>query len=152
MGLNDLCLFHKSLFSHCTDHSRNSLVAATLWPKVFFPNLVTQEFNLHVNDLENERDLLVRGMKIQNQTSGSFETGSSSAHSLVVASSIFPPNRPVFKRSKPMECTVKITKASLKQASSGKPEFRFQAQIFIEAIEDTANVTYLNSMVQGQNT
>ena len=89
-------------------------------------------------------------MKIQNQTSGSFETGSSSAHSPVVASSIFPPNRPVFKPSKPMECTVKITKASLKQASSGKPEFRFQAQIFIEAREDTANVTYLNSMVQSK--
>ena len=109
--------------------------------KVYFPDN-TQDF--HLNDVNEREAIIVRGVKVQTQAR--FEAGVAASSSILATGT---PNRPIFTTKKPLESTVKITKASINRMSGwvGK---EFEAQIFIDIREDTANVTYLNSMIQSK--
>lgn len=109
--------------------------------KVYFPDN-TQDF--HLNDVNEREAIIVRGVKVQTQAR--FEAGVAASSSISATGT---PNRPIFTMKKPLESTVKITKASINRMS-GRVGKEFEAQIFIDIREDTANVTYLNSMIQSK--
>ena len=109
--------------------------------KVYFPDN-TQDF--HLNDVNEREAIIVRGVKVQTQAR--FEAGVAASSSILATGT---PNRPIFTTKKPLESTVKITKASINRMS-GRVGKEFEAQIFIDIREDTANVTYLNSMIQSK--
>ena len=109
--------------------------------KVYFPDN-TQDF--HLNDVNEREAIIVRGVKVQTQARFEVRVAASSSISATGT-----PNRPIFTTKKPLESTVKITKASINRMS-GRVGKEFEAQIFIDIREDTANVTYLNSMIQSK--
>ena len=96
--------------------------------KVYFPDN-TQDF--HLNDVNEKEAITVRGVKVQTQAR--FEAGVAASASISATST---PNRPIFTMKKPLESTVKITKASINRMSGwvGK---EFEAQIFIDIREDS---------------
>ena len=124
---------------------------ATVWmreefgSRIFFPDVTNTCFELPVN----AECLIVEGTAtVQGPSSASsgvqvvtaVTTGHTSA------------NRPFFSsnQKKSQTFNVKVVQASLKWLPNGRPEFKQLGQLFVDINEATANVQYVQSVVQNR--
>jgi hypothetical protein len=114
--------------------------------KVFFPDVENSEFNLS-NDVEDGDTLIVRGTKLESQPSTTIRNPIQSLNDSLSGT----PTRPVFSATKKTShVNVKIVKVAMKQLPPGKMDFNHLSQTFIDITDDTANVNYVTSMIQGK--
>ena len=124
---------------------------ATVWmreeygSRIFFPDATNTHFELPVN----AECLIVEG--------AATVQGPSSASSGVqvvtpVTTGYTSGNRPIFSsnQKKSQTFNVKVVQASLKWLPNGRPEFKQMGQIFVDITEHTANVQYVQCVVQSR--
>ena len=126
------------------------LDSATVWmrefgTRIFFPDAANTRFDLPVN----VECLIVEGTTtVQGPSSAS-----SGVQVVTPAATVYTSgNRPLFSsnQKKSQTFNIKVVQARLKWLPNGRPEFKQSGQLFVDITEATANVQYVQSVVQSR--
>ena len=112
-------------------------------PNAFFPGPDNSDFQFTADVGESITSFIVKGI------SSEYHGPSTSSH-VVTSNPAAPAHKSLFSPKKVPSANVKVVQANFYRSSNGKPEFDKSGQTFVDVSDATANVFYINGVIQSK--